>query len=137
MDTVSREKRSEIMKKVKRENTRPELILRRALHAAGLRYRLHRSDLPGTPDIVIVRHRIAIFVHGCYWHRHVGCKKATMPKTKHDWWEKKFNKNVIRDEKKYADLQSLGWNVIVVWQCQIEKSLPSVVNMIIENVAFN
>lgn len=132
MDTVSREKRSEIMKKVKRENTRPELILRRALHAAGLRYRLHRSDLPGTPDIVIVRHRIAIFVHGCYWHRHAGCKKATTPKSRQEWWEKKFINNVNRDTKNCNQLNEIGWRVVVAWQCQIENSLSSVVSVIVD-----
>lgn len=127
MDTVGHEKRSEIMKAVKRSNTKPELILRRALYAAGIRYRLHRSDLPGTPDIVIGRHRIAIFVHGCFWHRHEGCKKSKLPRTRREWWEKKFEQNVARDEKANADLERNRWVVVVAWQCVIENDVDSIV----------
>jgi DNA mismatch endonuclease (patch repair protein) len=110
--------RSDIMREVKRANTGPEIVVRQALHALGLRFRLHRRDLPGSPDIVLPRFRTVIFVHGCFWHRHPGCRYASTPKTRKEYWLPKFKANVERDAKKEAQLLELGWMVIVIWECE-------------------
>ena|ERR1700730_5324899 len=112
MDIVSKEKRASMMASVRQQDTRPEILLRQALHRSGLRFRLHRRDLPGTPDIVLPAHRTVIFVHGCFWHRHEGCRRATLPATKTEFWADKFSKNVERDRKVQASLSKLGWRVI-------------------------
>lgn len=106
------------MRAVRRTHTGPELIVRKVLHAAGLRFRLHRRDLPGTPDIVLPRHKTAIFVHGCFWHRHSGCRLATMPRTRVEFWRDKFDRNVARDQAKEAALVNEGWCVLTVWECE-------------------
>ena len=110
--------RSQIMRSVGRAHTGPELIVRKVLHALGLRFRLQRRDMPGTPDIVLPKHRTAIFVHGCFWHRHPGCSKATMPKTRVDFWRQKFDRNVERDREKEHALLEDGWRVLTVWECE-------------------
>lgn len=106
------------MRCVGRANTKPELIVRSLLHSFGLRFRLHRKSLPGSPDIVLSKHHTAIFVHGCFWHRHPGCKYATTPKTRQEFWIPKFEGNVARDARKEAQLQELGWRVLIVWECE-------------------
>lgn len=106
------------MARIRRGDTQPEMAVRRCAHAIGLRYRLHRRDLPGTPDMVFTRYRTVIFVHGCFWHRHEGCRKATMPKTRVGFWQEKFNANVKRDLRNIAMLEAAGWSVIVIWECQ-------------------
>jgi len=111
--------RSKIMRSVKRENTKPEIKVRQLLHSLGYRFRLHRKDLPGSPDIALPKYKTVIFVHGCFWHRHAGCKLASTPKSREAFWGAKFNANVERDARNYADLTSMGWNVIVVWQCEL------------------
>lgn len=113
--------RSDIMRAVKRAHTGPEVVVRRALHALGLRFRLHRRDLPGSPDIVLPRFRTVVFVHGCFWHRHPGCRYASTPKTRQEYWLPKFKANVERDAKKEAQLRELGWRVLVIWECEICK----------------
>ncbi|WP_275666934.1 very short patch repair endonuclease [Dyella terrae] len=110
--------RSQIMRAVKRANTGPELSVRRALHFLGLRFRLHRRDLPGSPDIVLPKYRTVIFVHGCFWHRHPGCSRTTSPKTRRDYWLPKFAANVARDSRKEDELRKLGWRPLVIWECQ-------------------
>lgn len=110
--------RSRNMRAVRGKNTAPEMRVRRLLHAMGYRFRLHRRDLPGTPDIVLPRHRTVIFVHGCFWHRHPGCKKATAPKSRVEFWAAKFERNVARDEVKERTLRERGWQVLVVWECE-------------------
>ncbi len=112
--------RSRIMAAVRGRDTAPELRVRRCLHAMGYRFRLHRRDLPGTPDIVLPRHRTCIFVHGCFWHRHPGCRKATTPKRNAEFWNEKFARNVARDEANGRDLMSAGWNVVILWECETE-----------------
>ncbi len=118
MDHVSTEKRSEIMRKIKSKDTTPEMTVRRLLHSMGHRYRLHRKELPGKPDIVFISKKKAIFVHGCFWHRHRGCKWTTTPKTRVFFWKNKFESNIERDRKAVEDLEASGWDVLIVWQCQ-------------------
>lgn len=117
-DTVSAETRSKIMRAVRSKDTGPELATRRLLHAMGFRFRIHRADLPGTPDIILPRFSTAILVHGCYWHRHKECKRASTPKTRRSFWEAKFKRNVERDQLAKAKLRQLGWRVCIVWECQ-------------------
>lgn len=110
--------RSALMARVKQKNTKPELIVRRLLHSQGFRYRLHRRDLPGTPDLVFINKKKAIFVHGCFWHRHEGCSRCTTPKTRTPFWLEKFRANVERDRRKLAELSALGWSPLVIWECE-------------------
>ena len=112
------------MRAVKRAHTRPEIVVRQALHALGLRFRLHRRDLPGSPDIVLPKFRTVVFVHGCFWHRHPDCRYATTPKSRQEYWLPKFEANVERDARKEAQLRELGWRVLVMWECET-KSLEA------------
>lgn len=118
-DTVSKEKRSAMMSKIGGKNTLPELKVRSVLHRMGFRFRLHVADLPGKPDIVLPKYKTVVFVHGCFWHRHIGCKSTTNPGTRTDFWNRKFEANVRRDGVVHTELQNLGWNVIIVWQCEL------------------
>ena len=115
--------RSHIMASVPQRNTTPEMAVRLVTHGLGFRYRLHRRDLPGTPDIVFSRLNKVIFVHGCFWHRHVGCHLTTTPKTRVAFWQRKFADNVRRDELKAQQLRKLGWNVLTIWQCETKDTL--------------
>ena len=119
MDIYSKEKRSWNMSRIKSKDTTPERIVRSFLHRNGFRFRLHVKDLPGKPDIVLPKYKTVIEVRGCYWHRHEGCKDATTPSTNTDFWQKKFADNVARDKRTEQELKALGWNVIVVWECEI------------------
>ncbi|WP_368744718.1 very short patch repair endonuclease [Desertibaculum subflavum] len=110
--------RSRIMRSIPQRNTRPELLVRRTLHALGARFRLHRRDLPGSPDIVLPRYKAAILVHGCFWHQH-GCKLSNVPRSRTDYWLPKLSRNVERDLEAVAALTSLGWRVLVLWECQL------------------
>lgn len=111
--------RRALMARVRGKDTKPELVVRRHLHSAGYRFRLHRKDLPGTPDIVLPHYRLAIFVHGCFWHRHSGRPRATSPRTREQFWAKKFAANVARDQRNQAELAERGWRVMVIWECEI------------------
>ena len=113
--------RSAMMARVRQKNTHPELVVRRALHRLGYRFRIHRKDLPGCPDIVLPRLKTVVFVHGCFWHRHPGCPRATMPKTRREFWEAKFHANQKRDRNAEEALRSRGWAVETVWECQTRK----------------
>ena len=113
--------RSRNMAAIRGKDTAPELAVRRILHAMGLRFRLHRKDLPGRPDIVLPKHRTVVFVHGCFWHRHEGCRYTTTPKTRQEFWQTKFATNVERDRRNRTDLRQLGWRVIVVWECELRQ----------------
>ncbi|MCQ4300197.1 very short patch repair endonuclease [Pseudomonas songnenensis] len=119
MDIVSKEVRSRMMAGIRGSNTSPEMKVRRMLHRQGFRYRLHQKDLPGKPDLVLPRYRLCIFVHGCFWHRHPGCRYATTPRTRHDFWQDKFEQNVSRDTRIKQELLALGWRVIELWECGI------------------
>lgn len=109
------------MSRIRSGNTRPEIAVRKQLHALGYRFRLHRRDLPGNPDIVLPRHKIAIFVHGCFWHQHEGCKLASKPKTRQDYWTPKLARNIERDRLAQSALAELGWRVEIVWECEVRK----------------
>lgn len=107
---------------IRGSNTSPEMKIRRMLHRQGFRYRLHQKNLPGKPDLVLPRYRVCIFVHGCFWHRHPGCPNATTPKTRTDFWQAKFQQNVVRDTKVKLLLLALDWRVIELWECGIKGS---------------
>lgn len=119
VDRISKDHRSWNMSRIRGKNTAPELAVRSLLHRLGYRFRLHSKDLPGHPDIVLPRYRTVIFVHGCYWHRHEGCRFAYMPKSRVGFWRHKFRQNIQRDKKAKKDLQNLGWRVIIVWECEV------------------
>jgi DNA mismatch endonuclease, patch repair protein len=109
------------MSSIRGRDTRPELLVRSYLHRAGLRFRLHARDLPGRPDLVFPRHRAAVFVHGCFWHRHDGCRFTTTPATRVAFWRDKFRQNVVRDTRNAALLRSAGWRVFTIWECEASK----------------
>jgi len=109
------------MSRIRAKNTSPELIVRRVLHRMGYRFRLHVKTLPGKPDIVLPKYRTVIFVHGCFWHRHKGCKNCTTPTNRREFWVEKLNGNAVRDKLHQRALRKLGWKSITVWECQIEK----------------
>lgn len=110
--------RSRLMAAVKHKDTQPELIVRSIANRLGYRFRIHRRDLPGRPDLTFPGYRLALFVHGCFWHRHEGCKRTTTPMINHDFWQAKFAANIARDARKTHELESLGWRVCIVWKCQ-------------------
>lgn len=115
--------RSRMMAAIRGKNTKPELMLRSALFKAGFRYRLHARNLPGSPDLVFQKYQAVLFVHGCFWHRHEGCRFTTSPKTNSDFWERKFDGNVSRDARNVALLREQGWRVVVVWECALKTSV--------------
>jgi DNA mismatch endonuclease (patch repair protein) len=119
VDTVTPETRSRMMARIRRESTRPELWVRRYLHAAGLRFLVNDRRLPGQPDLVFPSARAVLFVHGCFWHRHTGCRFATMPGTRYEFWASKFAANVARDERVESLLKTEGWNVLKIWECEV------------------
>jgi len=121
LDRISAEERSALMSMVRGSHTGPELAVRRMLHALGLRFRLHRRDLPGRPDIVLPGRNAVVFVHGCFWHRHANCTRATTPASNAAYWRKKFLRNVERDAEAQRALRKLGWRVLVVWECELRK----------------
>ena len=126
-DIYSKVKRSELMSKVRSKNTKPELIIRSHLHNLGYRFRIHIKDLPGCPDLTLKKYQTVIFIHGCFWHQHQNCKKATIPKNNRGFWLNKLNNTVTRDKKQEIMLRELGWNVIAIWECDIYKDLESVI----------
>lgn len=118
-DTLTVAERSRLMAKIKGKNTGPEMAVRSLLHRAGYRFRIHVASLPGKPDIVLPRYRTIVFVHGCFWHRHRGCKVASTPKSHRKFWADKFARNVANDKKHLRQLRKLGWKVVTVWECQL------------------
>lgn len=126
MDIVSPEKRSRMMAGIKGKNTKPELAVRKLIHGMGFRYRLHRKDLPGSPDLVFPRLKKVIFVHGCFWHRHPGCRFAYSPKSNAQFWLDKLEGNVRRDGQVVLALDAMGWQVLIVWECEVS-DLPALI----------
>ncbi len=135
-DIFSNEKRSQIMASVKSINTRPEIVVRKYLFACGFRYRINHPKLPGKPDIVLPKYKTVVFIHGCFWHGHRECEASQLPKTRLDYWSKKIESNSLRDKKNVSSLRIQGWQVIIVWTCQLsnkskkEKALTKLVRMI-------
>ena len=123
MDVVNRVTRSRMMAGIRGRNTKPEMMVRSLLHRAGLRFRLQAKGLPGRPDIVMRSRRVAIFVHGCFWHRHRGCRFAAVPKTRASFWARKLDANVTRDKRSIEILIQDGWRVLVVWECSVPRGL--------------
>ncbi len=121
MDTLTRKERSLRMARIRSKDTKPEIMVRSCLHRMGFRFSLRRKDLPGSPDIVLPKHRTVVFVHGCFWHQHKGCKSSHIPKTRIAFWKKKFEANVRRDQKVMRQLRALGWSPVVIWECQAKK----------------
>ena len=119
-DRLSPEARSANMSRVGNKNTKPELLVRRILHRAGYRFRLHRSDLPGSPDVVLPRWRTAVFVHGCFWHGHEGCRRSKLPSTRTDFWQTKVERNQERDGIAKKGLERLGYKVVTLWECELK-----------------
>lgn len=133
-DTLTSERRSWNMSRIRGRNTGPELRLRSLLHRAGFRFRLHAKRLPGRPDVVLPKYRTAIFVHGCFWHRHPDCRNATMPSTRREFWQEKFDGNVTRDARNRAALEEAGWTVITVWECELKADAESVVRRLADEL---
>jgi DNA mismatch endonuclease (patch repair protein) len=121
VDRLSPERRSWLMSRVGGKNTKPEMKVRKAAHALGLRFRLHVQKLAGRPDLVFPKHQAVVFVHGCFWHRHPGCKKASFPKSREEFWQAKFDANVQRDARVASELSSLGWRVVTIWECETKQ----------------
>jgi DNA mismatch endonuclease (patch repair protein) len=132
MDTLTAEQRSEVMSRIRGKDTRPEMLVRRYLHSRGLRYRIHNEGLPGKPDISFTPRLIAVFVHGCFWHGHYPCPRASIPKTRSDFWSHKINSTKERDLRVADQLKGLGWDVMVIWQCEIS---PSTLEALYEKIA--
>jgi DNA mismatch endonuclease, patch repair protein len=124
-DMFTKERRSEIMSHIGAKDTKPELIVRKHLHSKGYRFRLHHKKLPGKPDIVLRKFNTVIMINGCFWHGHENCKEYKIPKTNPDFWKLKIERNIDRDSKNLEKLACLGWNVIVVWECQLENGSRS------------
>ncbi|HRP44783.1 MAG TPA: very short patch repair endonuclease [Ginsengibacter sp.] len=133
-DRLSLERRSWNMSRIKSKNTKPEIIFRSLLHKSGFRYRLHDKKLPGKPDIVLPKYQSVIFVNGCFWHRHENCNLSYTPKSRQDFWDKKFSDTVIRDQKKIDLLKEAGWNVITVWECELNSNSEGVLKRTISKI---
>lgn len=118
-DRISQDKRSENMKKIRSKNTHPEIIVRKYLFSKGLRFRIHSKELPGKPDIVLKKFNTIIFINGCFWHGHLNCKYFKLPKTRSEWWKNKIENNRMRDINNMKKLEKLGWNVLVIYECEI------------------
>lgn len=121
VDVVDKQTRSRMMAGIRGKHTKPEIRLRKALHAMGFRFRLHDKRLPGRPDIVLPKWKVAIEVHGCFWHRHEGCRYARTPATRQEFWAEKFDTNVARDRRNFEKLQEAGWRTVVVWECWLRE----------------
>lgn len=139
MDKHSKETRSYNMSRIKSSGTKPEELVRKYLFSRGLRYRKNVKDLPGRPDIVLSKYKTVVFVNGCFWHGHSGCKYFVMPKSNVEFWQEKISKTVMRDNETYEKLAELGWNVLLIWECQLkkeprEKSLEYLYYNIIRNI---
>ena len=136
MDIISEERRSWNMSRIKGKDTKPELVVRSILHKMGYRFRLHRKDLPGTPDIVLPKYKTVIFLHGCFWHRHKGCKYAYTPKSRVKFWKDKFAETVKRDKQHLKQLKENGWEVFIVWECETKDmdNLKKIINKISQEI---
>mgnify|MGYP002761706358 FL=1 len=130
-DRITKEQRSRNMSHVRGKNTKIEVKVRSYLFRKGFRFRKNDHRLPGTPDVVLPKYKTVIFVNGCFWHQHLGCKKATIPETNHDFWEKKLSSNVVNDKLDRDALEAMGWKVITVWECELKKNFEDVMERIV------
>jgi DNA mismatch endonuclease (patch repair protein) len=133
-DRISKEKRSWNMSQIHSKDTKPELVVRNILFNSGFRYRLHKKDLPGKPDIVLAKYKKAVYINGCFWHRHEQCKNASKPKTNSLYWENKIKATVERDKKYFFELKSLGWDVVTIWECELESSHSDLKGFILNRI---
>lgn len=122
MDTITPNQRSKVMSRIPSKNTTPEFAVRSWLHTHGYRFRIHRKDLPGKPDIILPKYNIIIFVNGCFWHQHKGCKKAVLPKSNQEYWLPKLRKNIESQEKAIFSLREKGWNIYIIWECETKRT---------------
>ncbi len=137
-DKISKEARSRNMSQIHSKNTKPELLVRKYLFSRGLRYRLYDKRFPGKPDLVFPKYKTAVFINGCFWHHHQDCKYGTTPKSNTDYWHKKFTKNQDRDIQNHEKLKAIGWNVIVVWECELKKDkVEKTLETLYENITNN
>jgi DNA mismatch endonuclease (patch repair protein) len=134
MDIWSEKKRSEVMSKIRGENTKPELILRSALFKKGFRFRVHKKDLPGRPDIVLPKYHSVIFVNGCFWHYHKKCNEGRIPSSNSIYWKEKLERNIKKDAASIKALEAASWKVFVIWECEIEKNFELTFNNLIKNI---
>jgi len=136
MDIHSKATRSYNMSRIKGKNTKPEMLVRRFLHAQGFRYRLHIKDLPGKPDIVLPKYKTIIFINGCFWHGHKNCRYFVVPKTRTEWWLNKINHNIENDKRSVKALKKDGWKVITLWECQLKtKSIDKTLSALVKKIA--
>jgi len=135
MDIWSKQKRSEVMSKIRSKNTKPERILRSELFKKGFRFRIHQKKLAGKPDIVLPKYKVAVFVNGCFWHNHQDCKEGRIPSTNSNFWSKKLQRNVIRDKLNIKELRQNGWKVLIIWECEIERNLDQILKKLIANIS--
>lgn len=133
-DTISKEKRSWNMSRIKGKDTSPEISVRSYLFRSGFRFKKNVTSLPGKPDIVLPKYKTVIFINGCFWHHHEGCKFATIPKTRTDFWKAKFERNILNDKKNTDLLESCGWKVITLWECSLKKEFAKTMGRLIENL---
>ncbi len=118
-DTIDPQRRSENMRRIRSEDTKPELIVRKIVYGLGVRYRLHRKELPGHPDLVFASRKKVIFVHGCFWHQHEACAGGRLPRSRNEYWDKKLQRNVERDRKTMLQLKEMGWEALIIWECEL------------------
>lgn len=133
-DVHSKETRSYNMSRIRSKDTKPEMLVRKFLHAQGFRYRLHVKDLPGKPDIVLPKYKTVIFVHGCFWHGHEGCKYYVVPKTRTEWWLDKINSNIAKDDRSMNLLNDKGWKVTNIWECDLKRNKIDDTFIILKNI---
>lgn len=134
MDVVDAATRSRMMSGIRSKDTQPEILVRKYLHSQGFRFRLHTRKLPGTPDLVLPKYKVAIFVHGCFWHRHEGCRYATTPASNAERWKLKFDANIERDARKSSMLRAAGWRVIVVWECELRRAAAERLERLVDEI---
>jgi DNA mismatch endonuclease (patch repair protein) len=128
-DSISKERRSANMSRIKSRDTKPEKTVRSALHRLGFRFRLYRPNLPGKPDIVLPKYKVVIFVHGCFWHQHAGCKRATQPKSNRKYWTPKLKRNIERFYEIKREYRQMGWKVLVIWECEAKKAAKLIMKL--------
>lgn len=134
MDIWPKQKRSEVMSRIRGKNTKPEMILRSELFRQGFRFRVHQKDLPGKPDIVLPKYKTAIFVHGCFWHYHNACREGRIPSTNSKFWTEKLQRNIIKDEANIKELRKNKWKVHVIWECEIERHLERTMKKLLNKI---